>query len=61
MSKAVFKLYLWSLRGTASAALIVIAGLFIAVWSILHELEDVKQQGEEAGQRQDRLETNAIG
>ncbi|WP_242060268.1 MbeB family mobilization protein, partial [Listeria monocytogenes] len=34
MSKAVFKPYLWSLLGISAAGLIVIAGLFIAIWIV---------------------------
>ncbi|HGP7456879.1 MbeB family mobilization protein [Neisseria gonorrhoeae] len=61
MSKAVFKPYLWSLLGISAAGLIVIAGLFIAIWSVKNELDDLKQQRAEAERTLDRLETKTKG
>jgi hypothetical protein len=62
MSKAVFKPYLWSLLGIFPAAgLIVIAGLFIAIWSVKNELDDLKQQRAEAERTLDLLETKTKG
>ncbi len=61
MSKAVFKPYLWSLLGISSAGLIVIARLFIAVWSVKNELDDLKQQRAEAERTLDQLETKTKG
>ncbi|EDN7081099.1 cryptic plasmid protein B, partial [Salmonella enterica] len=61
MSKAVFKPYLWSLLGISAAGLIVIAGLFIAIWSVKNELDDLKQQRAEAERTLDLLETKTKG
>lgn len=61
MSKAVFKPYLWSLLGISAAGLIVIAGLFIAIWSVKNELDDLKQQRAEAERTLDLLETKIKG
>lgn len=61
MSKAVFKPYLWSLIGISAAGLIVIAGLFIAIWSVRNELDDLKQQREEAQKSLDILNTKTKG
>ncbi|WP_197313170.1 MbeB family mobilization protein [Listeria monocytogenes] len=61
MSKAVFKPYLWSLLGISAAGLIVIAGLFIAMWSVKNELDDLKQQKAEAERTLDLLETKTKG
>ncbi|WP_304711367.1 MbeB family mobilization protein, partial [Neisseria viridiae] len=57
MSKAVFKPYQWSLVGILAAGLIVILGLFIAIWSVKNELGDLKQQRAEAERTLDLLET----
>ncbi|ENV9465687.1 cryptic plasmid protein B [Neisseria gonorrhoeae] len=61
MSKAVFKPYLWSLLGISAAGLIVIAGLFIVIWSVKNELDDLKQQRAEAERTLDLLETKTKG
>ncbi|HGN6313516.1 TPA: MbeB family mobilization protein [Neisseria gonorrhoeae] len=61
MSKTVFKPYLWSLLGISAAGLIVIAGLFIAIWSVKNELDDLKQQRAEAERTLDLLETKTKG
>ncbi|WP_283957047.1 MbeB family mobilization protein, partial [Neisseria gonorrhoeae] len=61
MSKAVFKPYLWSLLGISAVGLIVIAGLFIAIWSVKNELDDLKQQRAEAERTLDLLETKTKG
>ncbi|HFC3197394.1 TPA: MbeB family mobilization protein [Neisseria gonorrhoeae] len=61
MSKAIFKPYLWSLLGISAAGLIVIAGLFIAIWSVKNELDDLKQQRAEAERTLDLLETKTKG
>lgn len=61
MSKAVFKPYLWSLLGISAAGLIVISGLFIAIWSVKNELDDLKQQRAEAERTLDLLETKTKG
>ncbi len=61
MSKAVFKPYLWSLLGISAAGLIVIARLFIAIWIVKNELDDLKQQRAEAERTLDLLETKTKG
>ncbi|TVO50219.1 cryptic plasmid protein B, partial [Salmonella enterica subsp. enterica serovar Agona] len=44
-----------------AAGLIVIAGLFIAIWSVKNELDDLKQQRAEAERTLDLLETKTKG
>ncbi|PPZ57679.1 MbeB family mobilization protein, partial [Neisseria gonorrhoeae] len=61
LSKAVFKPYLRSLLGISAAGLIVIAGRFIAIWSLKNELDDLKQQRAEAELNLDLLETKPKG
>ncbi len=53
--------YLWSLLGLSAAGLIVIAGRFIAIWSVKNELYDLKQQRAEAECTLDLLETKTKG
>ncbi len=61
MSKAVFKPYVGSSLGISAAGLIVIAGLFIAIWSVKNELDDLKHQRAEAERTLDLLETKTKG
>ncbi len=61
LSKAASKPYLWRWISIFAAGWIVIADLFMAIWSVRNGLDDLRQQRTESELTLDLLETKTNG